>query len=102
MVRQEISIPPDTEKVILNKMEKLKKKTESEKKQQIHLHQMIFSQLKQNEALPYKIQRKRVSDKTESKLDLADVSTEDKAQSQETKRHSPLQRKDKAEKTSVK
>ena len=51
---------------------------------------------------PLQIQRKQVSDKTESEFELADASTEDKAPSQETKRNNPLQRTDKAEKASVK
>ena len=40
-----------------------------------------------------------MSDKTESELELADASAEDKTQCQETKRNTPLQRTDKAKKS---
>ena len=60
---------------------------------------MRFNELKQEKHSLINTIRKRVSDKAESELKLADASTADKAQSQETKRNTLLQRKDKAEKS---
>ena len=57
MVRQESSLPPETEKRSDSIQDGGTEKTETEKKQQIHvhLHWMRFNQLKQKEVLlPYK------------------------------------------------
>ena len=76
--------------VILNKMEELKK--QNKKKKTANTSSLDKIQSAETErSTPLQIQRKRVSDKTESELKLADASAEDKAQSQETKRNTPLQ-----------
>ena len=100
MVKQENSLPPETERSD-SKQDEGTEKTESEKKTNTSSLDEIQSTETKRSA-PLQIQRKRVSDKTESELELADASAEDKAQSQETKRNTSLQRTDNAEKASVK
>ena len=63
---------------------------------------MRFNQLKQKKHSLINTIRKRVSDKAESELKLADASTGDKAQSQETKRTLSYKEKTKLKKASVK
>ena len=97
--------PPDfhlrqKKEVILNKTEELKKQNQKKDSKASSFDEIQSTETKRS--TPLQIQRKRVSDKTESELKLADASAEDKAQSQDTERNTPLQRTDKAEKASVK
>ena len=100
IVRQESSIPPETERSD-SKEDGGTGKTESEKETANTSSLDDIQSTETKRSTPLQIQRKRVSDKTESELELADAPAEDKAQSQETKRNTPLQRTDKAEKKPV-
>ena len=98
MVRQESSLPPETERSD-SKQEGGTEKNRITKKRANASSLDEIQSTETKRSTPLQIQRKRVSDKTESEFELADASAEGKAQSRETKRNTPFQRTDKAEKS---